>query len=202
MPTRSITNKCSERPKKVAKTLLYPTTCTTSSYSETAGTATPVAYTGLVHSELGNDHGSGIYFAPRITSTPRSSTPAKQKAPEVKVLITYPSKIVRKVLISEYESLAKALVYGEPCNIASAVMRSQELRTSVIEKVLELVAKEITGLCSRKHHSLLRKTSKSDLVNFRLQSLCEEWKARAPIFYSFLLTVTQSNASTSTWFPS
>ena len=108
------------------------------------------------------------------------SSPAKQKAPERKVVITYPSKIARKVLIKEYESLAKALLYGEPCHIASAVMRSRELRTSVIQKVLELVAKEITGLCSRKNPSLLRKTSKSDLVNFSLQSLCEEWKARAP----------------------
>ena len=40
-------------------------------------------------------------------------------------------------------------------------------------------------LCSQKNSSLLRKTSKEDLIKFKLESLGEEWKTRAPLFHSF-----------------
>ena len=39
-----------------------------------------------------------------------------------------------------------------------------------------------------KKPSLLRKSAKEDLVNFDFQHLCDEWKERAPLFFSFLMS--------------
>ncbi len=38
------------------------------------------------------------------------------------------------------------------------------------------------------------------MVNFSFESVCEEWKTKAPIFYAFLMTV--ANSKDATWLPS
>lgn len=126
------------------------------------------------------------------------------KSTEVEITIKYPSRTVRKVLDQRYESLAKALFYGQPSRIATAVMKCTQVCKFVVSKVFDTLAKEVSGLCSRKNPSILRKTNKNDLVNFKLESLGEEWKKRAPLFYSFLLTssVTKRKASSTLWLPS
>ncbi|XP_022791377.1 uncharacterized protein LOC111330730 [Stylophora pistillata] len=65
------------------------------------------------------------------------------------------------------------------------------------------VSTEVKILCSRKNPTLLRKTSKEDLMKFEFKSLCDEWQQKAPIFYSFLLMAsTTSKSSVQTWSPS
>ena len=39
-------------------------------------------------------------------------------------------------------------------------------------------------------------------MNFDFEDLWNEWKERAPIFYSLLLTATGSREKTTTWLPS
>ena len=118
------------------------------------------------------------------TSTPNS----KAVNTSVSVCIKNPSKTVNKTVQLDYESITKALVFGSPQRIAKAVIKCKLLKKSVIESVLSLVSSEVNGLCSRSNPSILRKCDRENIANFNLQSLLQEWKARAPVFYSFLLT--------------
>ena len=123
----------------------------------------------------------------------------------VKVVIQYPSKTVNQTLAKEYEAIGKALAYGPPNRLAKAVTKNKELNKHVLHYVMNVLSHELSALCSRNNPSLLRKSGKEDLVNFDLQSLCEEWKERAPLFFSFLMTCCISTGSTNEavkWLPS
>ena len=52
---------------------------------------------------------------------------------------------------------------------------------------MKVVSKEVTGLCSKANPSILRKRGKKDL-KFDIEDVCKEWREKAPVFYSFLLT--------------
>ena len=117
----------------------------------------------------------------------------------VKITIQYPSKPRTKFLPSEYEALGKALVYGPPQRIAKAVVKCKLLTTHVLQSVLRLVSSEVRGFCSRSNPSLLSKCGKEDLIKFDFQSLCEQWKNRAP----FPMTCSSVRLSQDQkWFPS
>ena len=150
-----------------------------------------------------------------ITSTPLSSHRAQYNGEKkvnypsisgdyVKVTVRYPSKEVNKILSQCYLPLGKALADGSPSRIAKAIMNCEQLRKSVIEKVLNVVSLETTNLCSRNRPSLLKKTTKEDLINFDLCCICKEWKEKAPVFYSFLLACCESNRkiAAASWFGS
>jgi hypothetical protein len=50
---------------------------------------------------------------------------------------------------------------------------------------------------------MLRKTSKADLEKFDLKLLCNEWREKAPLFYSILMTVSANKRTKgSLWFGS
>ena len=105
--------------------------------------------------------------------------------------------------LSVYQAVGKALAHGVPSQIAGAVMNCQPLRKAVTEKVLKTVSKEISGLCSKSNPSLLRKSEKADLEKFDFELVCNEWRERAPLFYSFLLTsCINKKTKTSSWFGS
>ena len=102
-----------------------------------------------------------------------------------------------------YQTIGKALAHGVPSQIESAVMKNPTLRNHVIENVLKTFSKEVTALCSKKNPSILRKSSKEDLAKFDLQLLCNEWKERAPLFYSFLMTsAVNKRTRECSWFSS
>ena len=62
-----------------------------------------------------------------------------------------------------------------------------------IEKTLRILKKEVLGLCS----------TKEGLTDFDLQHVCEEWKVRAPLFYSFFMTSSfNKRTKASSWFGS
>ena len=148
----------------------------------------------------------------RFSSTPSlflTSTPvAKDNAPfkssnaatftSVDVTIKYPSKTVNRTLAKDYETIAKALTFGPPQRLAKAV-----LKCKLLSKHVNLLSE--SGLCSRKTPSLLRKCGKEDLENFKFQSLCDEWRERPPLFFSFLMTCCISGRSRDQavkWLPS
>ena len=121
----------------------------------------------------------------------------------VNITVKYPSKTVSKTVDDAYKTIGKALLHGSPSRIATAVMKCAPIRALVIEKVLDIVSKEVAELCSRKKPSLLRQTKKDDLVKFSLDQLCEEWKRMAPLFYSFLVVSSARKSTRNTsWLPS
>ena len=69
--------------------------------------------------------------------------------------------------------------------------------------VLHIVSKEVTVLFSITNTSLLRKTEKANLEKFDFELVCNEWRERAPLFYSFLLTsCINKKTPSSIWFGS
>ena len=110
---------------------------------------------------------------------------------------------MNKTLCGSYQTIGKALAHGVPSQIANAVMKSPTLRNHVIENVLKTLSKEVAALCSKKNPSILRKSGKGDLAKFDLQLLCNEWKERAPLFYSFLMTfAVNKRTKECSWFSS
>lgn len=104
--------------------------------------------------------------------------------------LNYPAsdKTYKSVLVKELEPLGKALARrGSYKQIAVAAFSCQPLKNCLINKTLDTLQKECDDLCSKKKPSLLRK-SEADMKNFSLFQLCHEWKERAPLFYSFLMT--------------
>lgn len=141
-----------------------------------------------------------------VTSTPRKisrNSEGNSQTSNVKISISYPSKNVNKSLQGSYELIGKALAHGIPSRIANAAMNCQPVRKHIVEKTLGILKKEVMELCSKKNPSLLRKSSKEGLTDFDLQHVCEEWKVRAPLFYSFLMTsASNKRTKASSWFGS
>ena len=146
---------------------------------------------------------------PILTSTPIASKapsnhPTNTSETSKTVLsVQYPSKTFNKTLCGSYQTIGKALAHGVPSQIANAVMKNPTLRNHVIENVLKTLSKEVAALCSKKNPSILRKSGKEDLAKFDLQLLCNEWKERAPLFYSFLMTsAVNKRTKECSWFSS
>ena len=141
-----------------------------------------------------------------VTSTPRNisrSSEGNSQPSNVRLSISYPSKIVNKSLHGSYQLIGKALAHGVPSRIANAAMNCQPVRKHIVEKTLGILKKEVMELCSKTNPSLLRKSSKEGLTDFDLQHVCEEWKVRAPLFYSFLMTsASNKRTKASSWFGS
>lgn len=176
-----------------------PSTCTSSSDF----TALPCVLPRLDNLEFSPIPGpSRVHTI--FPSFPSVSTP-KQRPTEtkVKLVVEYPSKTFNKSLDPDLEALGKALAHGPPSRIAKAAIKCRSIQKQLIEQVLRIVSGEVNSLCSRKNPSLLRKSGKEDLQNYDMEKLCDEWKDRAPVFYSFLLTSCTSKSSKHVkWFPS
>jgi len=138
-----------------------------------------------------------------LTSTPLAKPKTARTETKVKISVEYPSKTANKTLEPCYDALGKALVHGPPERIANAVMKCEPVINIVIKHIMNKVLKEVNGLCARKSPSILRKAGKEDLMNFSMQSMCQEWKERAPIFYAFLMTTALSQGTKdASWLPS
>ena len=124
------------------------------------------------------------------------------------VTLNYPAcnKTYKTVLVKDLEPLGKALARrGSYKQIAAAAFSCQALKNCLINKTLDALQKECSDLCSRKKPSLLRKSEADDMKNFSLLQLCHEWKKRAPLFYSFLMTCSSgyddNNDTAHEWSP-
>ena len=187
-----------------AKSLKFPGPTTCTSYFAPADPAHGLAFVAEESRE-----NVSFFASPPPPSLFLTSTPvAKDNAPfkssnaatftSVDVTIKYPSKTVNRTLAKDYETIAKALTFGPPQRLAKAV-----LKCKLLSKHVNLLSE--SGLCSRKTPSLLRKCGKEDLENFKFQSLCDEWRERSPLFFSFLMTCCISGRSRDQavkWLPS
>ena len=179
-----------------------PTTCT--SYFAPADPAHGLAFVAEESRENVSFSASPPPPSLFLTSTPvaKDNTPFKSSNAatftSVDVTIKYPSKTVNRTLAKDYETIAKALTFGPPQRLAKVV-----LKCKLLSKHVNLLSE--SGLCSRKTPSLLRKCGKEDLENFKFQSLCDEWRERSPLFFSFLMTCCISGRSRDQavkWLPS
>lgn len=179
-----------------------PTTCT--SYFAPADPAHGLAFVAEESRENVSFSASPPPPSLFLTSTPVAKDNAPFKSSNaatftsVDVTIKYPSKTVNRTLAKDYETIAKALTFGPPQRLAKAV-----LKCKLLSKHVNLLSE--SGLCSRKTPSLLRKCGKEDLENFKFQSLCDEWRERSPLFFSFLMTCCISGRSRDQavkWLPS
>ena len=97
---------------------------------------------------------------------------------------------LRKTLPPSLRKLGLALVRGNWKTIASAVMRSLEIRSCVIEMVMMELQYEASHLCEKaKFRSLLRNSTPSDVIEFKWSDLINEWKREAPLLSSFLFAI-------------
>ncbi|XP_029180546.2 uncharacterized protein LOC114948148 isoform X1 [Acropora millepora] len=126
----------------------------------------------------------------------------------VKVIVTWPSQTRQRKLKTDLEPLGKSLLHGTWKDIARAAFRVKELRAEMLKLFLKEVAKECTGIVSRKKPSLLRKTSAADMKELSFQKACFELKERSPLFYSVLMTAAipsggrKGNAEVEKWLSS
>ena len=118
--------------------------------------------------------------------------------------MNYPAceKEFKGTLGEDLQTLGKALARrGSYKQIADAAFRCPLLKNCLIKKTLEALCRECNDLCSKKNQSLLRKSGSDDMENFSFQKLCKEWKARAPLFYSFLMACATVKEKGCDWTP-
>ena len=92
------------------------------------------------------------------------------------------------MLNDKFAGLGIALVRGTYSQMANAIFKIAPLRQSVIQCFLKEISRECAELTSKKNPSILRKNSTEDMRKFKLENVCHELMARAPLFYSTLLT--------------
>ena len=71
--------------------------------------------------------------------------------------------------------------------VANAAWRCSKVREHIIHLFLKEINQECSAMCSKKNPSILRKTSKEDIVNFSLTKLENELKERTPLLRSVLM---------------
>lgn len=78
----------------------------------------------------------------------------------------------------------------------------------MLKLFLKEIAKECTGIVSRKKPFLLRKTSAADMKELTFQKVCFKLKEHSPLFYSVLMTAAipsggrKGNANIHKWLSS
>ena len=181
---QSMTRSCSRGSSTAAKSLKFPTTCTSSLGPEPVQESVDEFSFNICHPAPSLFLTSTPVAKVKSSSHVSASKPnVKTPTTSIKLVIQYPSKPVTKILPKDYEAIGKALAFGPPQRLANAVVKCKDKNKLVVHNVMKLVLKEVSALCSRNNPSFLRKCNKEDLVHFDLQSLCEEWKERAPLFF-------------------
>ena len=104
------------------------------------------------------------------------------------------------------EPIGKAILRGTYQQMAHRISQHKLLRAEVVKYVLRSIAAECSSLCSTKNQSMARQSNSQDMMNFDFESLCLEWKNKAPLFYSFLMSCALSerwkDVKTVSWLPS
>ena len=101
-------------------------------------------------------------------------------------------------------SLGKMLVRGTLKQIASAAWVCADLRPHLVKELLKTVHTECAFLCSRKEPSILRRTSKAEILDFSFENLGNELQKRVPLFFSVLRAASLKKAakeSDISWLP-
>ena len=127
------------------------------------------------------------------------------------ISVKWPTLERHKELSNDLTNIGVKLLKGTYPEIAKAVWAHAEINKSLIGLFLKEINKECDYMCqektnkgksepqSRSIKSILKKTSKDDLLNFSFEQLDAEMQFRCPIFRSVLLTSSlRTNKTTST----
>ena len=107
---------------------------------------------------------------------------------EVTVTVNWPSSERSKQIPEDLHQICKKLIRGRYDNLAAAVWKHDELRKHIIKLFLKELNSECEKICQMKEPSILRKTSKNDMMKFSYNEFEKEMKERIPLFRQVLMT--------------
>ena len=87
---------------------------------------------------------------------------------------------------------------GPPKSVASSLVKIDVLKTDILEQFSVVIKDELKQLCSTNNPSILRKTSKKDLINFSWESVHKELQEKTPTLERFSRACVE-NPSQSFW---
>eukprot|EP00794_Sanderia_malayensis_P009643 gene9643-10630_t len=96
-----------------------------------------------------------------------------------------------KQLPTKLCSLGKMLVRGTLKQIAHAAWNAPGLQECICKEMLKSIHHECADLCSRSNPSILRKTTKEEILKFKFRDFGEELSMRAPLFHAVLQTASK-----------
>ena len=122
--------------------------------------------------------------ARNLTSQPSFMDPSNQDTGTiVTVTVQWKSQTSSKVLPDDLCSLGKMMCRGTYTQIARAAWKNDRVREQLTLLLLKQIDKEC-NLCSSKNPSILRLTSKKDILEFTTTKFGEEIKQRTPLLHS------------------
>ena len=74
------------------------------------------------------------------------------------------------------------MVKGNAKSVVSSALKVDALKDEVTKALGQSITDELKGLCATSNPSVLRKTSKEDLLQFSWNNVYAELKERAPVF--------------------
>lgn len=83
-------------------------------------------------------------------------------------------------LPQKFHRIGRQLAFGTPKSIAAAVMSETDIKDALYDIVCADLTMEISGLCTKSNPSILRKTTKEDLIEFSWNNLYQEFSSRTP----------------------
>ena len=182
----------SERPPKIRRTLLV----------EEKGKSSPSFKVDHTTGATAKPSEVGLGLcSPIICSTPTAGKRSKvadlspsddreklksKVEPSVVISVDWASGIKTRSLACDLIPLGKSLIRGTYKQIAVAAWKSPGLRRGIIEVVKREINKECCSLCSSKSPSILRKTSKDDMLDFSWKNLANELEDKAPTLQTIL----------------
>lgn len=89
-------------------------------------------------------------------------------------------------------ALARQLAFFPLRNLAAATLKTAECKEYISDETVKQITKELTGLCTLSHPSILRQ--RDQLNTLKWDAVNNELKDRCPLFYKFL-TASVSNPS-------
>ena len=80
------------------------------------------------------------------------------------------------------------LAFGIPKSIAAALMNQTDIKDAVHDIICANLTIEISGLGTKCNPSILRKTTKEDLIEFSWNNLYQEFSSRTPRYLQMFTT--------------
>ena len=120
---------------------------------------------------------------------------ARQNNRDMKGKVLLPKSLLSRSKFSGLESIGKMLCRGTYTQVANPAWCCSKVREHIIRLFLKESVRECLAMCSKKNPSILRKTSKEDIVNFSLTKLENELKERTPLLRSVLMAEISTRAA-------
>ena len=112
------------------------------------------------------------------------------------VVVSYPRQPRYYPLLDLRKKLGRLIAGGKFSSIANLLLTNPASCYAVFKALSREVMQEVRRLCSDKHSSILRETSKAALKSFSWHSISSEIKSNSPALYSILEACLQLHKPT------